>query len=59
MVMTKQNHTEFSKERTLKQFREEVGKHLRRRTVDNADIVAFGMVSDKEVTDIDMPRSFC
>jgi hypothetical protein len=54
MGFAKENGPEFAEKGTLERFGEEISKHVGSGTVDNADVVAFGMIGNKKISDVDV-----
>jgi hypothetical protein len=54
MGFAKENGPEFAKEGTLERLGEKIGKHVGGWTMDNADVMTFGVIGDEEVSDVDV-----
>ena len=57
MRCTEEKCSEFTEEGALQRFREVVGEHVFRWTMDDGDVVPLRMIGDEEISYIDVPRA--
>ena len=54
MRCTEEKCSEFTEEGALQRFREVVGEHVFRWTMDDGDVVPLRMIGDEEIADVDV-----
>ena len=54
VFVSKEDSPKFTEKGSLQRFRKKISKHIFRGTMDDVDVLAFGVVRDEEIADINV-----